>query len=48
MAKSVWDLALLMDVMKGNDPEDPSSKPEEARAFWIACTDSQNHSSSIN
>lgn len=26
MAKNVWDLALLMDVMHGNDPEDPISK----------------------
>jgi Asp-tRNA(Asn)/Glu-tRNA(Gln) amidotransferase A subunit family amidase len=26
MAKNVWDLALLMDVMQGADPEDVASK----------------------
>lgn len=28
MAKNVWDLALLMDVMQGADPEDVASKPQ--------------------
>lgn len=26
MAKTVWDLALLMDVMQGQDLEDPPSR----------------------
>lgn len=26
MTKNVWDLALLMDVMHGDDPEDPICK----------------------
>lgn len=30
MAKNVWDLALLMDVMQGVDPEDVASKSQKA------------------